>query len=265
MPARLGQAGGPCERPIVSDAPQTGRRPWIGITADVRQEGGGAARVSVSGAYAEAVWRAGGAPVVVHGLPGADPDAVAAGVLDGLDGVVLTGGADPDMRAFGLANHPAAELVHPARQAFDFALLRALGQKPGVPVLGVCLGMQQMGILRGAGLLQHLPDEFPATAAEHTGDRQHAVVPTDGARLGDGATLPAGVVTSWHHQALGDGGSLRVLARAHDGVIEAVDDPGRPFYLGVQWHPERTRDRALGDGLFARLVGACLAARGGRA
>lgn len=252
----------------MSDARRTGRRPWIGITADVRREAGGAARVSVSGAYAEAVWRAGGAPVVVHGLLGADPDAVAEGALDRLDGVVLTGGADPDMRQFGVENHPAAELVDPARQAFEMALLRALDRRPGVPVLGVCLGMQQMGIARGAGLVQHLPDELPGTAADHTGDRQHPVVPTGAGGaggaggLGAGGILPGGVVTSWHHQALRDGGSLRVLARAHDGVIEAVGDPGRRFYVGVQWHPERTRDGGLGDGLFARLVVACLESRG---
>ena len=66
---------------------------------------------------------------------------------------------------------------------------------------------------------------------------------------------------SSHHQAVRETGRLRVVAVADDGVIEAIDDPGRRFYLGVQWHPERTGDVSLGAGVFARLVEA---ARGGR-
>ena len=87
----------------------------------------------------------------------------------------------------------------------------------------------------------------PPTHADHRGDRPHAIVP-------ESDTLPAGEVLSHHRQAVSDPGSLVVAARAHDGIIEATVDPSRRFYLGVQWHPERTCDAALGQAIFDRLI-----------
>jgi putative glutamine amidotransferase len=112
-----------------------------------------------------------------------------------------------------------------------------------VPVLGICLGMQLMGVHRGCRLIQHLHDEI-ADGERHRHDRIHAVE----SRLGNGP------VASWHHQALGDAGPFELIGRSDDGVIEAIRDPGRPFYVGVQWHPERTPDRLMGDGIVQRLV-----------
>jgi putative glutamine amidotransferase len=66
-----------------------------------------------------------------------------------------------------------------------------------------------------------------------------------------------GVVMSKHRQAVEDPGAMLVLAKSEDGVIEAVADPHRVFYLGVQWHPERTVSEAVGMGLFRKLLAAC--------
>ena len=68
--------------------------------------------------------------------------------------------------------------------------------------------------------------------------------------------LGNGPVASWHHQALADAGPYEVIGRSDDGVLEAIRDPARPFYVGVQWHPERTDDSVLGDGVIRRLVDA---------
>ena len=113
----------------------------------------------------------------------------------------------------------------------------------GRPILGICLGMQMMGLHAGGSLDQFLPETLP-TASDHWDGQEHDV----SGSLGDGR------VWSRHRQALASAGSLEVVATAFDGVIEAVEAPGRSLYLGVQWHPERTSDSQLGMALFDRLV-----------
>jgi putative glutamine amidotransferase len=121
--------------------------------------------------------------------------------------------------------------------------------------------MQMLALVSGGTLDQHLPDHLE-TAEDHRHNRVHAIRPV-------GETwLSSGPVTSSHRQAVTDPGAFRVVALSHDGVIEAIERPlPRPdagFCLGVQWHPERTEDARLGDGVFARLVAAAAARRAGR-
>lgn len=201
-------------------------------------------------AYCHAIVEAGGVAVVLPPIRG-----LAAEHARRFDAFVLTGGRDARTEAFGEPTHPKATPVHPDRQAYETALLEALGRRPAAPVLGVCLGMQMMALMAGGRLNQHMPDDV-ATAARHEGDNAHAVRAAgekSGGALGD---MGRATVTSNHHQAVRDPGRLRVIAVADDGVIEAIDDPERPFYLGVQWHPERTPEAALGAELFARLIDA---------
>jgi putative glutamine amidotransferase len=110
-------------------------------------------------------------------------------------------------------------------------------------VLGICLGMQMMGVHRGCPLIQHLADVLP-DADRHREDRVHPVE----------TKLGSGPVRSWHHQALAAADGFEILGHSDDGVIEAIRDPARKFYVGVQWHPERTDDATLGVGVVARLV-----------
>jgi putative glutamine amidotransferase len=211
--------------------------PIIGITADLA---GG--RVQVGEHYARMVSAAGGTPMILPPVIERLPAMLAA-----CDGVVMTGGDDPDMTRWGVATHPKAKPLDQRRQAFELALLEELDHRTHMPVLGVCFGMQLMGLHLGGTLEQHLPDVLP-TAAMHWDHGTHEVA-------GD---LGGGVVHSHHRQALVDAGPrLRVVARAPDGVIEAVRREDRPaMYLGVQWHPERTSDQRLGLGLFVELVNA---------
>lgn len=220
------------------------QRPLIGIGADLARDEQSRPRHQVRATYVDAVVRAGGVPVI---LPASAEARCAA--LDRLDGVVIVGGDDIDTRPFGVPLHPMARVMDPERQSAELAMLAALDARPAMPVLGICLGMQLMGVHRGATLIQHLDDRI-ADAARHRDDRVHAVQTAVG----------SGPVASWHHQALADAPGFAEIGRSDDGVLEAIRDDGRPFYLGVQWHPERTADPTLGDGVFRLLV---QAARGG--
>jgi len=216
------------------------RPPVIGLTADIARDEHGRPRHQVRSTYVDAVLRSGGIPVI---LP-AD-ESVRAALIPLVDGVVIIGGDDIDVRHLGVALHPEARVMDPQRQAAEFALLRALDAEPSKPVLGICLGMQLMGVHRGGELVQHLGDRLP-DADRHRNDSRHPVE----------SEIGSGMVASFHHQALADAADLEVIGRSDDGVIEAVRDPRRPFYLGVQWHPERTEDPAMGDGVIRRLVDA---------
>jgi putative glutamine amidotransferase len=190
--------------------------------------------------YVEAVQRAGAMALVVPPDPALVDDP--AEVLDRLDGLMLAGGADIDPSTYGADRE--AETVHtvPGRDAVEVALAReALARD--LPLLGICRGMQLLNVACGGTLYQHLPDRF--------GHHEHLRVrgSFDGAdhdvRLAAGSLAARATGTqrhatkSHHHQGVdrvGDG--LVVSGRAADGLPEALEQPGRSFVLGVQWHPE---------------------------
>lgn len=216
--------------------------PRIGLTADVAVDPQGRARHQVRDTYIQAVVAAGGLPIILPAVA-----SQRARQVEAVDAIVMIGGDDIDTRGFGVPLHPKAVVMHPDRQAAEFALLDALDARPATPFLGICAGMQMMGVHRGCELIQHLHDRLP-DADRHGGDRPHAV----------SCVFGQGTVASSHHQALGDPADLEVVGTSDDGVIEAIRDRGRPFYVGVQWHPERTPDATLGLGVIRKLVEAAL-------
>ena len=207
--------------------------PIIGITAD-RLKG----RFQVAQKYAACVAKAGGLPIILPSLSGQEE-----AIIELCDGFVFTGGDDPVMEQWGIETHQSASPCDSERQQFEISLLEHLANLPDTPVLGVCLGMQWMGILAGGTLKQELEPQY---AANHRSGN-HRV----SGDLGDA------IVHTSHHQAMSDVGSLAVIALADDGIIEAVRDLDRHWYVGVQWHPERTDDVSLGQGMFDQL---CVAA-----
>jgi len=219
-------------------------KPIIGITTDVTEKDG-RVKLDVAQAYCDAVERAGGVPIL---LP---PNvALVEEYVKRCDGFVFTGGDDPRTEAFGVPTHAKANPMHPLRQEFETKLLARL-QSGDVPVLGVCLGMQMMSLAAGGKLNQHIEDDLPSHG-EHWG-AEHAVTPIAAASR-DARFQFSGVVQSKHKQAVADAGRLTPIAKSADGVVEAVVDSARKFYVGVQWHPERTRDAAVGQRLFDELV-----------
>jgi len=168
-------------------------------------------------------------------------------------GIVLTGGVDPRMESFGVATAPDAQPMDARRQAFDLALLAAMDCHPAMPLLAVCLGMQLLSLHRGGTLNQSL-ERTHASAQRHVGNRRHPIRVVGAGMLATSMSVAGETVVSNHRQAVEHSGDLRVVAESDDGITEAVEDPERPFYHGVQWHPERGGDGPLSQGLFHRLV-----------
>ncbi|MBQ0900764.1 gamma-glutamyl-gamma-aminobutyrate hydrolase family protein [Micromonospora sp. U21] len=214
-------------------------RPLIGISAYVEPADWavwrGVRAVLVPEAYVRAVTVAGGRAVV---LPPDDEDGDVLAVLDGL---LLAGGADVGPGRYGQPPDPRTE-DRPDRDDGELTLLAA-ALTAELPVLGVCRGMQLLAVAYGGTLHQHLPDVI-GHEAHRPAPGVYGAHPVRFAPGSLAATVSAGVdrVNSYHHQAVADPGRLAVSGWAEDGVIEAVEDPGRPFVLGVQWHPENEPD-----------------------
>jgi len=212
--------------------------------------------------YADAVSAVGGVPVL---LPPASSDPrvaeTAAAVVARLEALVVSGGADVDPGAYGAEPHPLTVETRPGRDAWELALLTA-AEQVGLPVLGVCRGMQLMAVHAGGRLEQHLPD-----AVGHHGHSSEVAtyLPTR-VRTQAGTRVAALVgpeleVACHHHQAVAAGPGSHpgfvVAARAGDGTLEAMETPGARFCVAVQWHPETAAD----VGLLAGLVVAAAAHR----
>jgi len=216
------------------------RAPLIGLTLDI--EPGGPRAFSrfpyhaLRQNYFSALATAGALPV---GLP--HEPALAAPLIERLDGLVVTGGAfDPDPALYGEALHPRTTLK-PDRTDAELAFLAAARDR-GLPVLGICGGMQLMAIAWGGALFQHLPEHAPSPIAhEQPNPRDeagHDVTILPGTLLSRCTRATKMRVNSSHHQGVRDAGSLIISARAPDGLIEAIETDDGIFRLGVQWHPE---------------------------
>jgi putative glutamine amidotransferase len=196
--------------------------------------------------YVDGVTRGGGRAVI---LP---PDETDADIVDRLDGLLLPAGPDLDPALYGQPRHPAAEEPQPVRDAAELALLRAARSR-GLPVLGVCRGMQLLVVAAGGTLHQHLPEVLGEDRhCERVGTMSHHGLRTVPGSLADRVLGRERTVNSHHHQGAATTGTLRATGFADDGTIEAVEDEDATFVLGVQWHPELDGE----SGLFAALVAA---------
>jgi putative glutamine amidotransferase len=189
--------------------------------------------------YIDAVELSGGVAVLVP--PQKLDSKSAKTILDGLDGLIVTGGRDVDPSRYGQRSEPLTDEPDTLRDQTEIILLES-AINMNLPFLGICRGAQLLNVARGGSLIQHLPD----------------VVGTEKYQISKGVFNPVAVKVSkdsklagivgeevsnammYHHQAvdqLGDG--LVVTAVSEDGVVEALEFAGNKFGVAVQWHPEQ--------------------------
>jgi putative glutamine amidotransferase len=219
-------------------------RPVIGITTYItpaKWSYWDREAVLVPAEYVRAIERAGGRALLVPpSAEGVDE------TLDVLDGILFSGGSDLDPDFYGQEAHPETFGVVEERDRAELALLEAALARD-MPVLAVCRGSQVLNVVRGGGLVQHLPDVIGDEKHKHTPGTfaDHDVRLETGSRVGTllGERAP---VKSHHHQGFGRlGKGLTAVAWADDGTLEAIEDPSRRFTVGVLWHPEAGEDARL--------------------
>jgi putative glutamine amidotransferase len=207
----------------------------------------------------EAVYTAGGEPLTVH--PSAPAGTVSAAEvsrrLSFADGVLLPGGGDLHPAHYGGGRHESLYDMDLEQDAFDLAVAR-WSLRAGRPLLAICRGMQVVNVAMGGTLIQDMPRHHRHVRSElalRSGTAVRGVLGRD-----------AVTISCYHHQAVDRvGAGLRPAASSEDGVVEALElaQPGRGWFLAVQWHPE---DTAAADPaqqhLFGALVSAASANRG---
>jgi putative glutamine amidotransferase len=217
-----------------------------------------AERTGVNAAYVRSVLTAGGVPVILSPLLG---PSFATRALDGIEGLLLTGGEDIHPAWYGAT--PSPQLYPPSRERdlFELAAFASARQRE-IPILGICRGIQLVNVALGGTLFQDLPSERPGSLAHDPGGardaRTHAVRLEDGSRAAQALGATALTVNSFHHQAVDRLGSgLVATGWSDDGLIEAAESPAdAPWLLAVQWHPEEMHGDAKAPerGLFRALV-----------
>ncbi len=225
--------------------------PIIGVTATLKDDVDTVAErplgryVRADLDYVEGVAAAGGVPVV---LPPIGDARTAEAVIHGLDGLLLSGGSDLDPGYYGERPLPELGPTIPERDSFEVPLLE-LALRRGLPIFGICRGMQLLNVALGGTLYQDLPSQWGRGVLKHRQETPkwqptHEVEIRDDAYLAevmDGRLLK---VNSYHHQGIKDlADGLVVSARSSDGVAEAVEarDLSERWLVGVQWHAEAMR------------------------
>jgi gamma-glutamyl-gamma-aminobutyrate hydrolase PuuD len=230
-------------------------KPVIGISAHPRvvETATGPALLHTSSRfYVEGVERAGGIPVI---LPVLDPDSVD-DLLPAVNGILLTGGGDVQPSRYGARPIAETHNVDPLRDAFEIRLIEA-AIAVDMPLLATCRGMQILNVAMGGSLIQHVPH---ATGQQH--DRAdlwrqavHRVKIEPDSHLAEALGATEVEVNSIHHQAVDQAApGTRAVAWAEDDTVEAIEVPGSPHVVAVQWHPELLEDWPEQQGLFRQLV-----------
>jgi len=233
--------------------------PLIGLTSARTLSQYGTQMISVAEAYISALESAGACPVVI---PLGLGENVLKLIYNRLDGVLFTGGGDVHPGRYGSQSHPKVSLVDEDRDRIEFMLVRRVVDG-GTPFLGICRGLQLINVALGGSLYEDLSDQHPGSLKHdyfpgYPRDELVHTVKIDGGSLMNHVVGNTEIqVNSLHHQGIRRlAQDLSATAQAPDGVKEAVELPGHPFGLAVQWHPEWLQEHAAMRTLFESFVGA---------
>jgi len=173
-----------------------------------------------------------------------------AAALDGVGGLLLTGGGDVDPALYSETAHATFDPAESGRDRFEISLI-TLARERGLPIFAICRGVQVLNVAAGGTLVQDIPSQVPGALSHRLQVPPHQAMELAHEVWIDKDSLLARVmrerlsdtdacdVNSRHHQAVRQiAPGFVVSATAPDGVIEAIEDPSLPFCLGVQWHPE---------------------------
>jgi len=213
-------------------------KPLIGITLSRDEKSPAGTRDCVRQVYSIAIIEAGGLPVL---LPN---ELSSLELLTYCHGLLLTGGGDFDPATYQ-AEPDGTQLsgVNQARDHIELALIKTADELQ-MPIFGICRGMQALSIAGNGSLIQDIAQVQREDAVDHNqhlarGDMTHRVVIDADSIIGQLVQTNTIMVNSFHHQAIAQmPEGFRVIARSDDGIIEAIEDPHKPFAIGVQWHPE---------------------------
>ena len=231
--------------------------PRIALGGVVRVWDGGD-RTGLNSAYVRSVTAVGGVPIMLSPIIG---PSYAARALDGIDGLVLTGGEDLDPAWYNAERSPLSNPPSRERDLFELALFAAARQRE-LPILGICRGIQLVNVALGGTLYQDLPSERPGPVDHNRAgtrtDRSHGVRFAPGSIAAEVMGASSIRVNSFHHQAIRDlAPGLVATGWSEDDLIEVVESAeGQPWMLAVQWHPEEMHGEAGAPdrGLFKALV-----------
>lgn len=238
-------------------------RPLIGISCSMgqaiysmTQDNPPQLQHRMNDSYIKAISRAGGIPVI---LPNNLDVTCVEELTEQLDGFLLSGGDDVDPALFGERATAKLGCVIPRRDNFEIALTRAVLEKTHKPLLGICRGIQVMNVAMGGSLHIDLPSDGKLCHSLNMYPRNvlsHEVEITAESRMSRIMGPGRGGVNSFHHQAIRDvaEGFLISAVSVPDGVIEAIEQPGERFVVGVQWHPEELTDCEAAVCLFRQFV-----------
>jgi putative glutamine amidotransferase len=210
-------------------------KPLVGITAEVQEDNS----YFMPPVYANAVLQAGGIPVLIPLIPDEDIDAM----CEHIDALFLTGGEDIDPNYYGQDPHVHLGKIAPKLDAMEHALVKKMLELDK-PYIGVCRGLHMLNIVNGGSLYQSIHSQREEEVMQHkqTAERTHRSHPVKvdkDSRVYEMLQEDEFRVNSFHHQACHEVKEpLRIVARAKDGIIEAVESKEHTFVFGFQWHPE---------------------------
>jgi putative glutamine amidotransferase len=236
--------------------------PLIGITIPPKTAPDRAELDSLLEAIVQGVERAGGLPLLI---PLGLNDGTLRGLYGRLDGLLVSGGGDIDPAHYGETRLDGIDGVDAERDRTEMTLVRWLSDS-AKPFFGICRGAQVLNVALGGTLYRDVSDHPGAGRHSYYPDlpydlRPHEIKIEEESILARAIGQPIVTVNSLHHQAVRDvAPGLKATALAPDGIIEAIELPGRPFVLGVQWHPECLPEAPEMRRLFDSFVAASAAA-----